>query len=131
MSNPTDRKYAASHEWAHLDPSGLISVGITHHAQEALGDIVFLDLPEIGKTVEAGKDVAVVESVKAASDIYAPVSGEVVEINSDAADDPASVNADPFGVWLFKILPSNVSEMDALLDADAYTETAAEDSAEG
>lgn len=124
MTNPTDRKYARSHEWAHLDPSGLVSVGITHHAQEALGDIVFLDLPEVGKQVEVGAEVAVVESVKAASDIYAPVSGEVVEVNQNAADDPGSVNADSFGVWLFKILPSNKAELDDLLDADAYATVA-------
>lgn len=124
MNIPADLKYAKSHEWARLEADGNITVGISDHAQEALGDIVFLELPEVGRTVKAGEEIAVVESVKAASDIYAPVSGEVVEINQPAADTPESVNADAYSAWLFKIKPSNASEYAALLDAAAYTKVA-------
>ena len=124
MNVPTNLKYAKSHEWSRLEADGTITIGITDHAQEALGDIVFLELPEAGRTVKAGEEVAVVESVKAASDIYAPISGEIIVANSDAADTPESINADAYAVWLFKIKPSNPAEYAALLDAAAYAKVA-------
>ena len=123
MNTPTNLKYAASHEWVKTETDSTLTVGITDHAQEALGDVVFLELPAIGRTVTAGESIAVIESVKAASDIYAPVSGEIIEINQAAVDAPESVNADAYGVWLFKMKPGNPSELDALLDAAAYEAT--------
>ncbi len=126
MNVPTNLKYAKSHEWARQEADGLITVGISDHAQEALGDIVFIELPQVGARLAAGAECAVVESVKAASDIYAPVSGEVVAVNQAAADSPESVNGDAYGVWLFKIKPSEAAtaELDALLDAEAYAKVA-------
>lgn len=124
MNVPANLKYTKSHEWARRETDGSLTIGITDHAQEALGDIVFLELPEAGRTVKAGEEVAVVESVKAASDIYAPVSGEIVAINQPAADAPESVNQDAYAAWLFKLKPSNPAEYDALLDAAAYTKVA-------
>lgn len=126
MSIPAKLKYTATHEWAAKNADGTITVGITDHAQEALGDIVFLELPEAGRQVKAGQECAVVESVKAASDIYAPIAGEIVEANTPAVDAPESVNKDAYGTWLFKIKPSNPSEYDGLLDAAAYEKVAAE-----
>jgi glycine cleavage system H protein len=126
MNVPDNLKYAKSHEWARLDDDGLVTVGITDHAQEALGDIVFLELPDIGRTLAAGEECAVVESVKAASDIYAPIGGEVVAINADAVETPEQVNTDAYGAWLFKLKPGNVAELDALLDAAAYAKVAEE-----
>lgn len=123
MNTPANLKYAASHEWARLDADGTVTIGISDHAQEALGDIVFLELPAVGRVVKAGEECAVVESVKAASDIYAPVSGEVVEANQAAADTPESVNTDAYATWLFRIKPSSPAELDALLNADAYAAT--------
>ena len=127
MNTPDNLKYAASHEWARLDADGTVTIGITDHAQEALGDIVFLELPAVGRVVKAGEECAVVESVKAASDIYAPVSGEVVETNQAAADAPESVNADPYVTWLFRIKPAAAdacaTELGGLLDAAAYAAT--------
>lgn len=126
MSIPADRKYTKSHEWAKLEADGTVTVGITDHAQEALGDIVFLELPDTGRTVKAGEECAVVESVKAASDIYAPVGGEVVARNDAAVDAPESVNHDAYGTWLFKLKPGNPAEIDALLDPAAYERVADE-----
>ena len=123
MSTPTNLKYTASHEWAKHEADGSVTIGITDHAQEALGDIVFLELPAVGRVVKAGEECAVVESVKAASDIYAPVSGEVVDINQAAADAPDSVNADAYANWLFRVKPANLAELDGLLDAAAYAAT--------
>ena len=120
MKTPADLKYTKSHEWVRLADDGLVAVGITDHAQELLGDIVFLELPAAGKKVRAGVECAVVESVKAASDIYAPVSGEIVAANAAAADRPEAVNEDAYSAWLFKIKPDNPSEIDALLDANGY-----------
>ena len=120
MNTPANLKYTKSHEWARLTDDGLVEVGITDQAQEALGDIVFLDLPEAGRIVKAGEEIAVVESVKAASDIYAPIAGEIVAANSAAADAPESVNADAYTAWLFKIRPANAADLDQLLDAAAY-----------
>ena len=123
MNTPANLKYAASHEWARLEADGTITVGITDHAQGALGDIVFLEMPEAGRTLKAGEACAVVESVKAASDIYAPVAGEVVAANTDAVGAPESVNQDAYAAWLFRIRPSNPADLDALLSADAYAAT--------
>lgn len=126
MSVPADLKYTASHEWARLEADGTVTVGITDHAQEALGDIVFLELPEPGRQIKAGKECAVVESVKAASDIYAPIAGEVVARNDAAVDAPESVNQDAYAAWLFKLKPANAADLDGLLDAAAYEKVAAE-----
>jgi glycine cleavage system H protein len=126
MSIPSELKYTKSHEWVRQEADGTVTVGITDHAQEALGDIVFLELPDTGRTVKAGEECAVVESVKAASDIYAPVSGEVVARNDAAIDAPESVNQDAYAAWLFKIKPSNAAEIGALLDAAAYAKVADE-----
>jgi glycine cleavage system H protein len=117
---PADLRYAASHEWARLEADGSVTVGISDHAQEALGDVVFIELPEIGTSLSAGQEAGVVESVKAASDIYAPVGGEVIAINQALADSPESVNSDPYGSWFFRLKPSDASELDGLLDAAAY-----------
>lgn len=121
MSNiPAELRYAESHEWARLEADGSVTVGISDHAQEALGDVVFIELPEVGKTVSSGDQVAVVESVKAASDIYAPVSGEVIAVNEALADAPESVNGEPYSAWFFKIKPTDTAELDKLLDAAGY-----------
>ena len=126
MNIPADLKYTESHEWARLEEDGTVTVGITEYAQDALGDIVFVELPTVGKTYGAGDDAAVVESVKAASDIYAPLAGEVVAVNDDVANAPESINADAFSAWLFKIKPADVSALDGLLDAAAYGKNTAE-----
>lgn len=128
MSNtPSELKYASSHEWARLEADGTVTVGITDHAQGALGDVVFVELPEEGAEVGAGEEVAVVESVKAASDIYAPVSGEIIAVNSDLEESPEIVNEYPYSDgWFFRIQPSDLSELDNLLDADAYDEQCGE-----
>jgi glycine cleavage system H protein len=122
MSNiPADLKYSKSHEWVRDEGDGTVVVGITDHAQEQLGDLVFVEPPEAGDTVTAGEACAVVESVKAASDIYAPVSGEVVEGNQALGDSPEAINEDPYGEgWIMRIRLSDASELDGLLDADAY-----------
>lgn len=120
MSSPADRKYTASHEWIAVNADGTLTVGVTDHAQEALGDVVFLDLPQAGRSVAAEESIAVIESVKAASDIYAPVAGEIVESNQAAMDAPESVNADAWSTWLFKIKPANAADVDLLMDAAAY-----------
>ncbi|TWI57314.1 glycine cleavage system H protein [Pseudomonas duriflava] len=117
---PAELRYAASHEWARQESDGTITVGISDHAQEALGDVVFIELPEVGKTLAAGQEAGVVESVKAASDIYAPVSGEVIAINEALADAPEQVNADAYAAWFFKIKPNDPAELDKLLDAEGY-----------
>ena len=126
MSIPADLKYTKTHEWLKQEADGSVSVGITFHAQEALGDIVFLELPDAGRTVKAGEECAVVESVKAASDIYAPITGEVVAKNEDAIAAPESVNQDCYAAWLFKLKPANPADLAALLDAAAYTKVEAE-----
>lgn len=121
MSNiPADLKYTESHEWVRAEADGTVTVGITEFAQDALGDIVFVELPKVGNTYTAGDDAAVVESVKAASDIYAPVSGEVVAVNDAVTASPESINADAYGAWLFKIKPSDANAINGLLDAAAY-----------
>ena len=121
MSNvPSNLKYAASHEWVQLNEDGTVTVGITDHAQEALGDLVFVELPEVGAHYAAEKEIAVVESVKAAADVYAPIAGTVTEVNQAAADAPEAVNADAYAAWLFKLKPDNLADVDALLDAAGY-----------
>jgi len=122
MSNvPNELKYRDSHEWVRKEADGTFTVGITEHAQELLGDMVFVDLPDVGNSYSAGDECAVAESVKAASDIYAPVSGEIVAVNDALGDAPELVNSEPYAAgWLFKIKPSDESELDSLLDADAY-----------
>ena len=121
MSNlPANLKYASSHEWMLLNADGTVTVGITDHAQEALGDLVFVELPEVGAHYDAEKEIAVVESVKAAADVYAPIAGTVTEVNQAAADAPESVNQDAYAAWLFKMTPDNVADLDKMLDAAAY-----------
>src|SRR5690554_484409 len=118
---PSELRYASSHEWSRQEADGSITVGITNHAQDALGDVVFVELPEVGRQLSAGDECAVVESVKAASDIYAPVGGEVIAINEALADSPELLNEDPYGeAWLFKVQPTDSSELDKLLDAEGY-----------
>jgi glycine cleavage system H protein len=118
---PQELKYASSHEWARLEDDGTVTVGITDHAQGALGDVVFVELPEIGVVLAAADDAGVVESVKAASDIYAPVGGEVIEINDKLEDEPELVNTDPYHEgWFFKLQPADVNELDSLLSAGDY-----------
>ncbi len=122
---PGDLKFLKSHEWARIEDDGTIRVGISDHAQALLGDLVYVELPNVGDDVEAGKACAVVESVKAASDVYAPVSGEIVEVNSDLADKPETINEDAYGDgWLFAIKPASSpqDEMDELLDPNDYAE---------
>ncbi|MBP7392288.1 MAG: glycine cleavage system protein GcvH [Zoogloea sp.] len=120
MTTPTDLRYTTSHEWIRTEADGTLTIGVTDHAQEALGDVVFLELPEAGRAVTAGEAVAVIESVKAASDIYAPVAGEIIANNPDAVDAPETVNADAYAAWLFKIKPANPADVSALLDAAGY-----------
>ena len=120
---PDDLKYASTHEWVKVEEDGTVTVGISDHAQDALGDIVFVDLPEPETQVSARDEVAVVESVKAASDIYAPISGEIIAINEKLIDAPETVNSDPYdGGWFFRIRPDDETEIAELLDADAYKE---------
>ena len=120
MNVPAELKYTESHEWVRVEADGTVAVGITEFAQDALGDIVYVELPKIGQALTAGKDCAVIESVKAAGDIYAPVSGEVVAINESLADAPQSVNEDAYGAWLFKVKPANAADVDKLLSAEDY-----------
>jgi glycine cleavage system H protein len=120
MHLPDDLLYTESHEWVQVGDDGLVTVGITDHAQESLGDIVYLELPEVGRKVAPGEECAVIESVKAASDIYAPVGGEVVAVNSEVADSPESINKDAYAAWLFRIQPEAGSPPQDLLDAEAY-----------
>lgn len=120
MSIPGDLKYAKSHEWAKLEADGTVTVGITHHAQEQLGDLVFVDPPAVGRILAAGEGCAVVESVKAASDINAPLAGEVIAVNGELSDAPEKINDDAYAAWIFKIKPDNAADLDTLLDAAAY-----------
>ena len=125
MNIPAELKYTASHEWVRKEADGSVTVGITEFAQDALGDIVFVELPTVGKSYGAGNDAAVVESVKAASDIYAPLAGEVIAVNDDVANTPESINSDAYAAWLFKLKPSDPAAFDGLLDADTYGKTTA------
>jgi glycine cleavage system H protein len=124
MSNiPTELKYVESHEWLRKEVDGTITVGITDFAQAALGDVVFVELPEVGSEVEADEDIAVVESVKAASDVYAPIAGKIVAVNEDLADAPEKVNDDPYGdAWFFRMEPTDPNVLDGLMSAEDYAE---------
>ena len=126
MNIPKELKYTASHEWVRTEADGSVTVGITDHAQEALGDLVFVELPEAGRVVAAEEACAVVESVKAASDIYAPVAGEVLASNDALAATPERVNQDAYAAWLFKLKPADATAVGALLDAAAYEATIGE-----
>lgn len=129
MSNiPSELKYTSSHEWVRHDGDGIVTIGITEHAQDLLGDMVFVELPEVGEAISTGDDVAVAESVKAASDIYAPITGEVVEVNEDLEDSPELVNSDAFGDgWMFKVKVEDMGELEDLLDAEGYENSIDED----
>jgi len=120
MSIPADLKYTKSHEWARLEADGSVSVGITHHAQELLGDMVFVEPPTVGRTLAAGEECAVVESVKAASDVYSPIAGEVLAGNGDLEGAPETINQDPYAAWMFRLKPDNAADLDGLMDATAY-----------
>jgi glycine cleavage system H protein len=122
MSTPDDLKYTTTHQWVRKEADGTASVGITFHAQEQLGDVVYVQLPAVGRRVARGEACALVESVKAASDIPAPLSGEIVAINPALADAPEQLNRDPYGAWLFRIRRGDAAELGALLDAAAYRE---------
>ena len=124
MKLPQDLRYTESHEWVRREPDGSVSVGITDHAQEQLGDIVFVEPPTTGRKVKAGEVVGVVESVKAASDIYAPVSGKVVAANAELSSSPEKVNEDAFAAWMYRIRPDDPAEVDRLLDAAGYEKSA-------
>ncbi len=120
MSNPSNLKYTASHEWVKTEADGSVTVGITQHAQELLGDMVFVEAPTAGRKLKAGEECAVVESVKAAADVYAPLAGEVLAANADLDGSPENINSDPYGAWIFKMKPDNAADIDALMDAAAY-----------
>lgn len=121
MKTPKELKYTKSHEWVKVESDGTLTVGITDHAQELMGDMVYVELPEVGRKFDAGKECAVVESVKAASDVYAPVAGEVSAVNSAVTDTPETVNKDPYGAgWMFKLKPASKTDADKLLDVTAY-----------
>ncbi len=121
MNVPANLKYTKSHEWVRAEADGTITVGITEHAQELLGDLVFIELPAVGAEFSAEQEAVVVESVKAAADVYAPVNGVVTEVNPAVVDAPESINQDAYASWLFKMKPANAADVDALLDATAYT----------
>lgn len=120
MSIPADLKYTKSHEWARLEADGSVAVGITDHAQELLGDMVFVENPVLGRQLKAGEECAVVESVKAASDVYAPIAGEVVAANEALESAPELLNKDPYGAWMFKLRPADAGDLAGLMDAAAY-----------
>jgi glycine cleavage system H protein len=120
MTIPTNLKYAVTHEWVKTEADGSLTVGITHHAQDALGDLVYIELPTVGKQLKAGQEAVVLESVKAASDAYSPVAGEVIAVNKAVADSPESLNAAPYDAWLFKLKPAADASLDGMLDAEGY-----------
>jgi glycine cleavage system H protein len=124
MTTPANLKYTKSHEWLKQETDGTVTVGITHHAQEMLGDLVFVEIPAVGRRLKQGEECAVVESVKAAGDVYAPLSGEVVAANAELADAPEQINADAYAAWMFKLKPDNPGELAGLLDAAAYQKIA-------
>jgi len=126
MNVPANLKYTKSHEWVRAEADGTVTVGITDHAQELLGDLVFIELPDVGKTLAAEQEAAVVESVKAASDVYAPIAGTVTEVNTAVSDAPESVNTDAYAAWLFKMKPANPGDIDTLLNAADYAASASE-----
>lgn len=124
MSTPDNLKYTASHEWVRRESDGTVSIGITHHAQEQLGDVVFIENPAPGRKLKQGEECGVIESVKAASDIYAPIAGEIVAANDTLSDAPEQVNQGPYTAWMFRMKPDNPADIDALLDAAAYQKIA-------
>jgi len=124
MTTPDNLKYTKSHEWVLQEADGTVTVGITFHAQSQLGDVVFVETPAAGRKVKQGEECGVIESVKAAADIYAPLSGEVVAANGDLADAPEKINQDPYAAWMFRIKPGNPAELAGLLDAAAYQKIA-------
>ena len=125
---PSELRYASSHEWARLEEDGTVTIGITDHAQEALGDVVFVELPAVGDSLAAGDEAGVVESVKAASDIYAPIGGEVIAVNAQLEDEPETVNSDPYNDgWFFRLQPEDTAELDKLLNAEDYADQCADD----
>jgi glycine cleavage system H protein len=126
-TTPEDLKYTDSHEWVRHEADGLVTIGITFHAQDMLGDVVFVENPKPGRQVKKGEECGVIESVKAAADIYAPLSGEVVASNDELADAPERINQDPYDAWLFRIRPADPAELSALLDAAAYEKLAEAD----
>jgi glycine cleavage system H protein len=126
MNVPAELRYTASHEWVRSEPDGTITTGITDHAQQALGDLVFIELPAVGKTFKAGEAAAVVESVKAASDVYAPVAGVVLAVNDAVVAAPEKVNADAYGNWLYRLKPANAGDVAKLFDAAGYIAAAGE-----
>jgi glycine cleavage system H protein len=126
-TTPENLKYTESHEWVRHEADGLVTIGITFHAQDMLGDVVFVENPKPGRQVKKGQECGVIESVKAAADIYAPLSGEVVASNDELADAPERINQDPYDAWLFRIRPADPAELSALLDAAAYEKLAESD----
>jgi len=120
MNIPTHLKYTKSHEWVRLEEDGTITIGITHHAQELLGDMVFVEIPRIGRQLKQGEECAVVESVKAAADVYTPITGEVVATNSELESAPEKINQDTYSAWLYKLKPSNIDDLSELLDSTGY-----------
>jgi glycine cleavage system H protein len=120
MNIPADLKYTPSHEWVRVEADGTLTVGITHHAQDLLGDMVFIENPAAGRTLSKGEECAVVESVKAASDVYAPVAGEVIAANAEVESSPEAINKDAYSAWMFKLKPANAGDVAGLLDAAAY-----------
>ena len=120
MSNPDNLKYTTSHEWVKTESDGTVSIGITQHAQELLGDMVFVEAPAVGRHLDAREECAVVESVKAAADVYAPVSGTVTETNAELDGSPESINEDPYAAWMFRMKPDNADDVNTLMDAAAY-----------
>lgn len=120
MTTPDNLKYTKSHEWVKQETDGTVTVGITFHAQSQLGDVVFVETPAAGRQVKQGEECGVIESVKAAADIYAPLSGEIVAANAELADAPEKINQDPYSAWMFRIKPGNPAELAGLLDAAAY-----------
>lgn len=127
MNIPADLRYTSSHEWVRTETDGTLSIGITDHAQSALGDLVYIELPAVGRNLAATEACAIVESVKAASDIYAPVAGEVVAVNAPVTDAPEQVNKDPYAAWFFRIKPAAAADVAKLLDAKAYEATIGEE----
>jgi glycine cleavage system H protein len=126
MNIPVNLKYTKNHEWVRVETDGTITVGITDHAQELLGDLVFIELPEVGKELAAEQEAAIVESVKAASDVYAPIAGTVIAVNASLPDTPEALNQDAYTAWLFQMKPANAADLDTLLDAAAYAPCVAE-----
>ncbi len=120
MNIPTHLKYTKSHEWVKLEEDGTITIGITYHAQELLGDMVFVEIPQVGRQLKQGEECAVVESVKAAADVYAPITGEVIETNSELESAPEKINQDTYSAWLYKLKPSNIADLSELLDSTGY-----------